>query len=171
MRFNPSPQARQFAQTPHNVFIMGLFAFDLFMTPTVLGLKLGMPGLLIPLFCSGALMAYIHWRSNQEDTWFVQMHWRLAWTRCRLLLIGYGISATLITLAWLISQTSSDPHMANIVWTALTRIALMPTLVFVLITSVMAFSGYSMAAKGELPDKLVARFPQPEPAKTEDPES
>ena len=164
MQFNPSPQARQLAQSPHNVFIVGLFAFDLLMTPAVLAMKIGMAGLLIPLVCSGALMAYINWRSQQDGTWFVQMHWRLAWTRCRLLLIGYAISATLILLAWLISQTSNDPHMANIVWTALTRIALMPTLVFVLVTSVMAFNGYAMAGKGELPDKLVAKFPPSEQA-------
>ncbi len=164
MQFNPSPQARQLAQTPHNVFIVGLFAFDLLMTPAVLAMKIGMAGLLIPLVCSGALMAYIHWRSQQDGVWFVQMHWRLAWTRCRLLLIGYAISATLILLAWLISQISHDPHMAKILWTALTRIALMPTLVFVLVTSVMAFNGYAMAGKGELPDKLVAKFPPPEHA-------
>lgn len=159
MQFNPSPQARLLAQTPHNLFIVGLFAFDLLMTPAVLGLKLGMIGLLIPLFCSGALMTYINWRSKQDGVWFVQMHWRLAWTRCRVLLAGYAVSATLILLAWLLSQISSDPHMASIVWTALTRIALMPTLVMVLVTAVMAFGSYAMAQKGELPDKLVAKFP------------
>ncbi len=164
MIFNPSPQARLLAQSPHNVFIIGLFAFDLFMTPAVLAMKLGMLSLLIPLFCSGALMAYINWRSKQETVWFVQMHWRLAWTRCRILLIGYAISATLILIAWLLSNISSDPHMANIIWTALARIALMPTLIIVLVTSVMSFSGYSMAQKGELPDKLLAKFPPPETA-------
>jgi hypothetical protein len=162
MNFNPSPEARRLAQSPHNVFIVGLFAFDLFMTPAVLGMKLGMISLLIPLFCSGALMGYINWRSKQDTVWFVQMHWRLAWTRCRILIIGYTVSATLILIAWLLSQISSDPHMASIIWTALTRIALMPTLIIVLVTSVMAFSAFSMAQKGQLPDKLVAKFPPPE---------
>lgn len=164
MKFNPSPAARQLAQSPHNIFIIGLFAFDLFMTPAVLGMKLGMVSLLIPLVCSGALMAYIHWRSEQPTVWFVQMHWRLAWTRCRILLIGYAISAALILIAWLLSLISKDPHMESIIWTALTRIALMPTLIIVLVTSVMSFSGYAMAEKGEIPDKLVAKFPQPETA-------
>ena len=109
-------------------------------------------------------MGYINWRSKQESVWFVQMHWRLAWTRCRILLVGYAVSATLILLAWLLSQISNDPRMADIIWTALTRIALMPTLIIVLVTSVMAFSAYSMAQKGELPDKLVAKFPPPEKA-------
>lgn len=162
MNFNPSPEARRLAQSPHNVFIVGLFAFDLFMTPAVLGMQLGMISLLIPLLCSGTLMAYINWRSKQDTVWFVQMHWRLAWTRCRILIIGYAVSATLIFLAWLLSQISNDPRMADIIWTALTRIALMPTLVIVLVTSVMAFSAFSMAQKGELPDKLVAKFPPPE---------
>jgi hypothetical protein len=161
MNFNPSPEARRLARSPHNLFIVGLFAFDLFMTPAVLGMQLGMISLLIPLFCSGSLMAYINWRSKQESVWFVQMHWRLAWTRCRILLVGYAVSATLILLAWLLSQISNDPRMADIIWTALTRIALMPTLIIVLVTSVMAFSAYSMAQKGELPDKLVAKFPPP----------
>lgn len=164
MIFNPSPEARRLAQSPHNLFIIGLFAFDLFMTPAVLAMKLGMVSLLIPLVFSGALMAYIHRRSQQTAVWFVQMHWRLAWTRCRILLMGYAISAILILLAWLLSQFSSDPHMANIIWTALTRIALMPTLVIVLVTSVMSFSAASMAEKGEIPDKLVAKFPQPDAA-------
>lgn len=166
MNFNPSPEARRLARSPHNIFIMGLFAFDLFMTPAVLGLELGMIGLLIPLFFSGSLMAYINWRSKQDTVWFVQMHWRLAWTRCRILIIGYAVSATLILIAWLISQISSDPHMASIVWTALTRIALMPTLIIVLVTSVMAFSADSMADKGQVPDKLVAKFPPPEKVET-----
>jgi hypothetical protein len=164
MRFNPSPEARRLAQSPHNLFIVGLFAFDLFMTPAVLAMKLGMVSLLIPLLFSGTLMAYINWRGKQDGVWFVQMHWRLAWTRCRILIIGYAVSAALILVAWLISQVSSDPHMASIMWTALTRIALMPTLIIVLVTSVMAFSAFSMAQKGELPDKLVAKFPQPETA-------
>lgn len=166
MNFNPSPEARRLARSPHNIFIIGLFAFDLFMTPAVLALKLGMISLLIPLFFSGSLMTYINWRSKQDAVWFVQMHWRLAWARCRVLIMGYAVSATLILIAWLISQISSDPHMADIVWTALTRIALMPTLIIVLVTSVMAFSADSMADKGQVPDKLVAKFPPPETAQT-----
>jgi hypothetical protein len=34
------------AQIPHNLFITGLFVFDLMMTPAVIVLKLGMAGML-----------------------------------------------------------------------------------------------------------------------------
>jgi hypothetical protein len=51
--------------------------------------------------------------------------------------------------------------MGHIVWTALTRVALMPTLILVLVTAVMEFGSYAQAAKREVPDKLAAAFPPP----------
>ncbi|TNC98890.1 MAG: hypothetical protein FD121_542 [Gallionellaceae bacterium] len=152
---------RKQAQNPHNLFVAGVFAFDLLMTPAVLGLKIGMIGLLIPLVCSGGLLAYIYTRSCKETSWFVDMHWRLTWKRSRLLLLGYSISAFLVLVAWLLSTISGDPHMASIVWTALTRVALMPTLIFVLFTSVLEASSIAQAANGEVPDKLAVKYPPP----------
>ena len=149
------------AQSPHNLFISGLFLFDLLMTPAVLVLKVGLVGLLVPLACSGALIAYIYMRSNKTTTWFVDTHWKLAFKRAQLLMIGYALTATLIFIAWLVSFASSDHNMRHILWTALTRIALMPTLIAVMITAVMEFSGAAQAVKREVPDKLAAKFPQP----------
>jgi hypothetical protein len=152
---------RKQAQTPHEIFVAGVFAFDLLMTPAVLGLKIGMIGLLIPLICSGGLLAYIFMRSRKQTSWFVDMHWRLTWKRSRLLLLGYSISAVLVLVAWLLSMISSDPHMASIVWVALTRIALIPTLIFVLFTSVLEASAIAQATNGEVPEYLAAKYPPP----------
>lgn len=149
------------AQFPHNLFVTGLFMFDLLMTPAVIGLKIGMIGLLIPLLCSGTLIAYIYLRSKRTTTWFVDIHWKLAFVRAQWLLIGYAISAVLIFVAWLVSISSSDHNMQHILWTALTRIALMPTLILVLVTAVMEASAIPMASKREVPDKLAASFPPP----------
>jgi hypothetical protein len=149
------------AQIPHNLFVSGLFTFDLLMTPAVLVLKLGIVGLLGPLLCSSALIAYIYLRSKKTTTWFVDMHWKLAFTRARLLLLGYAVTATLIFAAWLISLTAHDPNMGHIMWTAMTRIALMPTLIMVLVTAVLEASAIPMVNKHEVPDKLAARFPPP----------
>ncbi len=149
------------AQFPHNLFITGLFMFDLLMTPAILALKIGMIGLLIPLVCSGALIAWIYWRSKKTSSWFVAAHWKLAFSRGQLLLLGYAVSAVLIFLAWLVTLALHDPNMRHILWTALTRIALMPTLILVLVTAVMEFSSYAQAAKREVPDKVAAKFPPP----------
>ena len=53
------------AKVPHNLFVSGLFLLDLLMTPAIIVLKSGMPGLLIPLFCSCALSGYIYLRSRK----------------------------------------------------------------------------------------------------------
>jgi formate hydrogenlyase subunit 4 len=158
---NATPDEVKRAQAPHNLFISGLFMFDLLMTPAILALKIGMVGLFIPLLCSGALIAYIYRRSRKTGSWFVDMHWKITFSRSKLLMLGYAISATLIFLAWLISLTTKDANMGHIIWTALTRVALMPTVILVLVTAVMEFSSYAQAGKREVPDKLAAKFPPP----------
>ena len=150
------------AQLPHNLFISGLFAFDLLMTPAILALKIGMIGLLIPLVLSGALIAYIYLRSRRTTSWFVDAHWKLAYSRGLWLLLGYAITAALILIAWLITLGMHDHNMRHILWTALTRIALMPTLILVLITAVQEASAISLATKREVPDRLAAQFPPPD---------
>jgi len=149
------------AQLPHNLLIVGLFAFNLLMTPAVIALKLGMLGLLVPLLSTGALIAYLYLRSRKTTTWFVDMHWKLAFKHSQWLMIGYAISATLIFLAWLISLTAHEASMKHILWTALTRIAVLPTLAAVMITALGEASAISLATKQEVPDKLAASFPPP----------
>ncbi len=155
-----APQIR-LAHAPHNLFIAGIFLFDLLMPPAVIVLKLGMAGIFVPLLCSGTLIVYIYRRSRQSTDWFADMHWKLSWQRGRLLLIGYGISGVLILIAWLVSQMAGAPSMAQIMWTAMTRIALVPTLIFVMVTAVLEASAIGQASNGEVPDNLAARFPPP----------
>ena len=51
--------------------------------------------------------------------------------------------------------------MRHIIWTALTRIALMPTLIVVMITVILEFSAAAQAVKREVPDKVATKFPAP----------
>lgn len=139
------------AQVPHNLFISGLFLFDLLMTPAIIALKIGMAGILIPLFCSAGLIAYIYLRGKKSASRFVAAHWKLAYKRGLLLFAGYGISGALILIAWLVSLNIQQASMGHIMWTALTRIALVPTLIFVMVTMVMEFSAASAALKREIP--------------------
>lgn len=161
MRYNVSAAEIRKAHIPHNLFVSGLFLIDLMMTPAVIVLKLGLPGLLITLSCSLALLGYIYLRSRKTTTWFVDAHWRLSAKRARILLLGYGISAALIGIAWLVSLTAHQASMGHIVWAAMTRIALIPTLLFVLLTAVLEASAIGVATKGEVPDNIVGAFPPP----------
>src|SRR5674476_1528510 len=103
----------------------------------VIVLNFGMVGLLIPLFLSGACISYMFLRSRKKTVWFVDAHWRLSFKHGQWLLLGYAISALLVFLAWLISMTAHEASMGHILWTALTRVALMPTLIAVMVTAVM----------------------------------
>lgn len=162
MQFPASKEEVRRAQTPHNLYILGLFLFDLFMTPAVIGLKIGMIGLLIPLFFSGSLIFYIWMRSRSSALpWFVAAHWKLAFRRCKILMLGYALTALLVFVAWLLSNITSDHNMAQIMWTAMTRIALMPTLITVMITAVLEYSAMAQTTKREVPDKIAAAFPPP----------
>lgn len=143
------------AQLPHNLFISGLFLFDLLMTPAIIALKIGMIGMLIPLLCSASLVAYLYLRSRNITPPFVAAHWKLAVQRGIWLMLGYAFSATLILLAWLISLNLQDPHMGHILWTALTRIAAVPMLIVVMVTAVMEASAISSASKREAPEKFL----------------
>jgi hypothetical protein len=163
MRFAATADEIKRGQMPHNLFVSGLFVFDLLLTPAVLVLKLGIAGLLGPLFCSSTLIAYIYLRSKKTTVWFVDMHWKLAFMRAQWLVLGYAATAVLIFAAWLISLTARDPNMGHIMWTALTRIALMPTLIMVLVTAVLEASAIPMVNKCEVPDKLASKFPPPQP--------
>ncbi len=141
------------AQIPHNLFIFGLFMFNLLMTPAVIALKIGMSGLFIPVLCSGSLVCYIYWRGNRAASHFISAHWKLAYRHGLFLFAGYATSGLLIGIAWLFIINMRDAQMGQIVWTALTRIALVPTLIFVMITMVMEFGAYSAAAKRQIPEK------------------
>jgi len=159
MQFDVSETEIKQAKVPHNLFVSGLFLLDLLMTPTIIVLKLGMLGLMIPLISSCALSGYIYFRSRKTTRWFVDAHWRLAFYHSKWLIISYALSALFIFLAWLISQNSHDENMKHIMWTALTRIALMPSLIAVMVTAVMGASAIGLASNRVVPDKILSRFP------------
>jgi len=159
MQFKATEAEIKQAKIPHNLFVSGLFLLDLLMTPAIIVLKSGMIGLLIPLTCSCSLLGYIYIRSRKTTSWFVDAHWRLAFYHAKWLLRGYAVSALFILIAWLVSQTSHEESMKHILWTALTRIALMPTLIAVMVTAVMGASAIGLVNNREVPDKIVKEFP------------
>jgi hypothetical protein len=152
-------QVRQ-AQFPHNLFVTGIFFFDLLLTPAAIVMNIGLYALLLPLACSLLVIAVIYVRSRKATVWFVDAHWRLAWRHGQWLMLGYAVTAGFMLLAWLLSL-SADAHMKHIMLTALTRIAVLPTLVAVMVTVVMEASALALAGKGEVPDRIVQKYPPP----------
>jgi len=149
------------AQYPHNLFVTGIFFFDLLLTPAAIVMNIGLYALLLPLACSLLVIAVIYVRSRKATVWFVDAHWKLALRHGQWLMLGYAVTAGFMLLAWLLSLASHDAHMKHILLTALTRIAVLPTLVAVMVTVVLEASALALAGKGEVPDKMVRKYPPP----------
>ena len=154
-----SDKDKKAARWAHDLFVLNIFFFHLLLTPATIMLGIGLKGLLVPLVLSLAVITYIYYRGQREPRWFVAAHWRLAFRRCRLLLIGYAITAAILLLAELLTSGMKDAHMANIMVTVITRIAIMPTLILVMVTVVMEASATSLVNKGEVPEKIIREFP------------
>ncbi len=146
-----SEEERKAARWPHDLFVLNIFFFHLLLTPATLVLGIGRAGMLIPLALSGMVIGYTWWRGRNERRAFVAWHWRLAFRRCKLLMWGYAGTAAIFLLAELLTSGMQDAHMANIMLTVVTRIAIMPTLIMAMVTVVMEASAGGQAAKGEMP--------------------
>ncbi len=159
MNFEISEEERRQARVPHTIFVLNVLFFNLLMTPAAIVLDIGMYGFLIPLFCSLSVIGYIYVRSKRQTQWFVDMHWRLSFRRCLFLMAGYGVTALLVALAWLISLSASDARMGEIMFTAISRVAVVPTLLAIMVTIVLEAGGHHLINSGTVPDGLVRKFP------------
>jgi hypothetical protein len=163
MYFPVSEAERARAKNPPELFILNLIAFHLLLAPFAIFLQIGIGALLLPVVLSAAVMGFIYWRARRaeaRDPWFVMAHWKMALRRCRLLLIGYAITGTVLFLAWLLSL-GMQGHMKEILFTALTRIGVMPTVILVFVAFVMESNALFQAARGEVPDGIAARYAVP----------
>ena len=154
-----SDSEKKAARWAHDLFVLNVFFFHLLLTPATIMLGIGLEGLLIPLALSLMVITFIYFRSQRDHRWFVAAHWRLAFKRCKLLMIGYAITGVILLLAEVLTRGMTDAHMANILVTVVTRIAIMPTLILVMVTVVMEASATSLVNKGEVPEKIMKEFP------------
>jgi len=165
MQISIDDATRRKARTPHELLMINLAAFHLMLAPAAIAMGIGTWGLLLTPIFSGMVILYIYLRGRRaehSDPWFVMAHWKLAWRRCRLLLIGYAVSAVFIGGGILLSMGSKEKTMRDIIVTIATRIGVMPTVIIVLVSFVLANMALEQANKGEVPDSLAQRYPAPE---------
>ncbi len=149
-------------KSPHELSMMNLVACHLIAAPASIVLDVGMLGFLIPLALSLTVIAFIWYRANvgaKRDPWFVAAHWRLSANRTRILLIGYAISAVILGMA-MMATSGSDK--ASIMMVAISRVAVVPTLLTVMICFVLESGAIYQAGRGEVPDGIVRRMPPPD---------
>ena len=162
MLFEIDEDTRKKAKFPHELFMLNLLGFNLLAAPASIALDVGLAGLFIPLALSLSVVSFIWIRAARPARgahWFVVAHWKLAASRSRILLAGYAISAAIIGFALMVTSGSDK---GEILIVALTRVAIVPTLLTVMVCFVLESSGIFMAGKAELPDGMVKKFPPPE---------
>ena len=135
------------AKRAHELFVLNLIFFHLLAVPAGLAFGLGYWGMLVPLLSSSALLLYYQNRirqlANDEQKGWVQQHWEQALKRFRWLYIGYAIVAMMLVVVSLFIEPDS------IAFIALTRVAVMPAIVMVLVTFVLSTSALGKAGNGE----------------------
>ncbi len=162
MIFEVDESLRKRGKSPHELSMMNLVACHLIAAPASIVLDVGFLGFLIPLLLSLSVIAFIWYRATlgaRQDPWFVAAHWRLSANRTRILLIGYTISAVILGMALL---ATSGNEKAGIMMVAISRVAVVPTLLTVMVCFVLESGSIYQAGRGEVPDGIVRRMPPPE---------
>lgn len=168
MQFDIADPLRARAKTAHELFILNLIAFHLFLAPAAIALGIGAWGLLLTPLFSLPVLGFIFLRARRaerRDPWFVMVHWKLAVQRAKLLLIAYAVTAAILLLALLLTQ-GADESMRQILFTVFTRVGVMPVVIMVFVTFVLSSSALYQAGKGEVPDGMVRRYPAPADVKS-----
>jgi hypothetical protein len=164
MQFEIEPTVRRKARSPHELFMFNLAVFHLMLAPISIFVMKDVTALFIPLLFSGAVFSYVFIRGKRAekiDHWFIMAHWKLAFQRAKLLIIGYTVSALIITGGWLLAQ-GADTTMQDIFLTISSRIGIMPTFILVVVTFVLESGSIYQAGRGEVPDGLLKKFPAPD---------
>ncbi|MBE0439084.1 MAG: hypothetical protein IBX57_04805 [Gammaproteobacteria bacterium] len=137
------------AAAAHEVLMMNLAIFHLLLPVAALSSGYMTIVLTISLIGSLLIMFYINYRSrtgHQDD--FVALNWKLAWKRCRLLLISYAIAALIMLLGLVLALIQPDHGMYSIILVVFSRIAAVPIVLMVLALFVMATTDLSQARQG-----------------------
>jgi hypothetical protein len=161
MIFEIDETLRSRGKSPHELSMMNLVACHLIAAPASIVLDVGFLGFLIPLALSLSVIAFIWYRTLvgvKRDPWFVAAHWRLSANRTRILLIGYAISAVILGLAEMATAGSSK---AGIMMVAISRVAVVPTLLTVMVCFVLESGSIYQAGRGEVPDGITRLMPPP----------
>jgi hypothetical protein len=174
MLFPVDETARRRARTPHELAMVNLLLINLFMLVALLAgsfLQRGSAladykywGVLIPLVISFAIIAFTFVKAGKTaagDLWFVAAHWRIATGRYKILLIAYAVGTALIGLGWLLAHGQKDPRMEELMFIALLRVAIAPILLSLMALIMLESGSLGQAGRGEVPDRLIERFPPP----------
>ncbi len=194
MFFSVDERTRTRAKSPHELAMINLLVLNLLIGVALLAGSMAQPDSLIgrfkwaaisaPLLVSLAIIAFTRLRAARMESsapWFVAVHWKLAASRYRLLLIAYLVCGAILTIPLFTTSNDSariEEHIKNLppamqemerhklesqdmgsaVWA---RIGVVPLLLTVMVTIMLESGALYQAGRGEVPDGLLGAFPPP----------
>ncbi len=174
MFFPIAEPVRRQAKSPHELAMVNLLLFNLVMLIALLAgsfvekdstlAPYRVLAVAVPFGGSLVIIAYSFLRARRtalQGPWFLAAHWRLATGRYLVLLIVYLAGGGLITLAWLLAHAQKQPGMQDMMFIALQRVAIAPMLIALMVLIMLASGALYQAQRGEVPERLLRRFPPP----------
>ncbi len=156
-RYAVSEDVAKAAKWPHELFLINLIFNHVLLFVAFLSASSLQQLLFIVPVLSFVILGYSLWRARkslQNDPWFVKCHWQLAARRSRIFIIMLGVMVVVMVGIYLVSGGNMRPQH----W-AFFGVGIMPTLVTVLALIVMESDALHLARYGQMPDWLVARYP------------
>jgi len=137
----------------HEMVMMNLAIFHLLLPVAALSSGYISTFLSLALIGSAVMIFLVARKAHQENELeLVIVHRKLAWKRCRLLLIAYAVSTVIMLIGWLLATIQVDQNMFSIMLVVFSRIAAVPIVLAVLILLVMETTALSQARQGIIPD-------------------
>jgi hypothetical protein len=140
------------ASEAHQRIMINLALFHLLLPVIALGSGYIIPLLGLAFLGSLVSIGWIAWHAkwHRSDNPFVQYHWKLAWRRCRGLLIAYALALCVMTAGFLLSLVQVDTNMAAIILVVFSRIAAVPVVLMVLVLFVLETGALAEAKRGAM---------------------
>ncbi len=159
-----SQQELKAAQLPHQLFLFNMVGNHVLMSvialsnSTVPWLALIVP--IVSLLIVGFTLIRGISQANHESE-FIRCHWRMVIKRTKLFMITYALLAIAIGLAWLVHNSIEIKEMA---YAIVVGLGILPTMVLVLVLTVMESESLNKATAGILDDRDREKFLGESPA-------
>lgn len=141
-------------QLPHQLFLFNLVGNHILLL-IIAASNSSVPqvALIVPAI-SALIISYtlIKGRAQlKSDSEFIRCHWYVVLRRTRVFLIAYGLLAAAALLAWLLHSAMPIKEMA---YAIVGGLGILPTMVLVLVLTVMESETLHHALRGEIPESL-----------------
>ncbi len=159
-----SEQEIKEAQWPHQLFLFNMVGNHILLSiialsnSTVPWLALGVP--VISLFIVGYTFIRGMSQVNHESE-FIRCHWRMVVKRTKIFMIAYALLGVAATVAWLVHNSIAIKEMA---YAIVGGLGILPTMVLVLILTVVESESLNKAAKGYIDESDREKFLGESPA-------